>query len=100
MADIIEYPLKAIERVTMERNSLIAEVERLQAVVEVARVATAKWPRVNHSRIKEGVPGTLYVNGLPQCPATYGRNPCECGADEANAARIEARRALGLEVGK
>lgn len=59
---------------------LVAEVERLQAVVEAARVAVEKW-KPAHSEM---------------CGRVCHSN-C-CAHTESNAARTEARRALGLEV--
>jgi len=54
-----------------------------------------KWEIVGHGKTRKVVIGKLYINGLPPCPAFFGGGePCECGADAANAARAEARRLL------
>ena len=65
---------------------LIAEVERLQTVVEAARVAVEKWPGMEHSEFCRGwfVPGD-------------DRTECTCGAWHHEKALADLRRALGLE---
>lgn len=68
---------------------LIAEVERLRAVVDAARVAVEKWPEPVHSRFCDHSCGAGCTN----------HQPCNCGHATQVAARTEARRALGLEVG-
>lgn len=90
MSDVVEYPLKAIERITMERNRLAAEVERLSALLAAARVAVEKWPTTMHSQhccgwnAAEGDEPDRIVN-------------CDCHAWKIDKARTEARRAVGLE---
>lgn len=59
---------------------LIAEVERLQAALAAARVAAGNLPPYPHTQLR--------------CSPSEG---CHCTSDASNTARIEARRALGLE---
>ena len=74
-----------------EAPALRARVPELEAQLAAARVAVDALPQYPH-------------HDSCKSRATYLlRNPpikagCDCGADEANAARTEARRALGLEV--
>lgn len=70
---------------------LVAEVERLQAVVEAARVAVARIGSVHCSDA---------CRSMSPAPGGYGWiGTCHCGAVGSNFARVAARNALGLEVG-
>lgn len=71
---------------------LVAEVERLQAVVEAARVAVARIGSVHCSDA---------CRSMSPAPGGYGWiGTCHCGAVGSNFARVAARRALGLEGDK
>ena len=61
---------------------LETELAALRAQLAAARVAVEALAPYKHTQLK--------------CSPREG---CYCGADAANAARTEARRALGLEVG-
>lgn len=90
MADIIEYPLTAIERITVERNRLTAEVERLQAQLAAARESIdLGWPAPAHG----------FYCGYWRGPDGYDSRLCDCDVEQRKNDRAHARRALGLEVG-
>lgn len=68
---------------------LIAEVERLQAVVEAAREAVDCWPVPPHS----------FYCGFWRGSDGYDSRLCDCDVEQRRHDRAHARRALGLEVG-
>lgn len=91
--------LGAVEWAGMHRIAA-ARADAAEAKLKALAGLVEKWEIAGHGKTRKVVTGKLYINGLPPCPAFFGGGePCECGADAANAARAEARRLCGVDNG-
>ncbi len=69
---------------------LLARVLELEAALEAARVAVAKWHASDHDELCWSLAPDA------RAAAEFG---CTCGSDDNNRDRFAARLALGLEAG-
>ena len=70
-----------------EAGALVAEVERLTALLAAARVAVDVWP----------VPAHSFYCGYWLGPEGYDSRLCDCDVEQRKGDRTHARRAVGLE---